>query len=274
MNSEAAAMDPQQRLLMETVYEAMETAGMTISSLQGSDTAVYVGIMCSDYYMLGSQDYRVLPTYNSTGIANSNASARISYFFDWHGPSMTIDTACSSSLVSVHQAVQALRAGTSRVAVAGGTNLLLAPMGYISESKLGMLSPTGHCQMWDANADGYARGEGVAALLLKKLSDAIADGDDIQCIIRETGVNQDGRTKGLTMPSAITQAALIHDTYARAGLDLKEKVDRPQYFEAHGTGTPAGDPQEAEALHSAFVTDGNYDADEVLYVGSIKTVIG
>ncbi|KAF3480350.1 Beta-ketoacyl synthase, active site protein [Arthroderma uncinatum] len=271
---EAAAMDPQHRLLMETVYEAMETAGMTISSLQGSDTAVYVGIMCSDYYILGAQDYREVPTYNSTGIANSNASARLSYFFDWHGPCMTLDTACSSSLVALHQAVQSLRAGTSRVAVAAGTNLLLSPMGYISESKLGMLSPSGRCQMWDANADGYARGEGVAAVMLKKLSDAIADGDDIQCIVRETGVNQDGKTKGITMPSAITQAALIRETYARAGLDLNAKWDRPQYFEAHGTGTPAGDPQEAEALHTAFFSGESYEPDEVLHVGSIKTVIG
>jgi hybrid polyketide synthase / nonribosomal peptide synthetase ACE1 len=259
---------------METVYEAMETAGMTIPSLQGSDTAVYVGIMCSDYYILGAQDYRVVPTYNSTGIANSNASARLSYFFDWHGPCMTIDTACSSSLIALHQAVQALRAGSSRVAIAAGTNLLLSPLGYISESKLGMLSPTGHCQMWDANADGYARGEGVAAILLKKLSDAIADGDKIDCIIRETGVNQDGKTKGITMPSAIAQAALIRDTYARAGLDLNQKTHRPQYFEAHGTGTPAGDPQEAEALHTAFFSNITSNLEDVLHVGSVKTVIG
>jgi hybrid polyketide synthase/nonribosomal peptide synthetase ACE1 len=267
-------MDPQHRILMETVYEAMESAGLTIPRLQGSDTAVYVGVMCSDYYILAAQDFNVVPTYNSTGIANSNASARLSYFFDWHGPCMTIDTACSSSLVALHQAVQVLRAGTSRIAVAAGTNLLLAPLGYISESKLGMLSPSGRCQMWDANADGYARGEGVAAVMLKRLSDAIADGDQIECIIRETGVNQDGKTKGITMPSAITQAALIRDTYARAGLDLNEKRDRPQFFEAHGTGTPAGDPQEAEALHTAFFSTVNHDPQDVLHVGSVKTVIG
>jgi acyl transferase domain-containing protein len=241
-------MDPQHRLLMETVYEAMETSGTTIEQLQGSDTSAFVGVMCSDYYILSAQDLDSVSTYNSTGIANSNASARLSYFFDWHGPCMTIDTACSSSLVAVHQAVQALRAGTSRVAVAAGTNLLLCPLGYISESLLGMLSPSGRCQMWDEKADGYARGEGVACVLLKKLSDAICDGDHIDCILRETGVNQDGKTKGITMPSSVSQAALIRDTYHRAGLDPMSKKDRCQYFEAHGTGTPAGDPQEAEAL--------------------------
>jgi hybrid polyketide synthase/nonribosomal peptide synthetase ACE1 len=177
-------------------------------------------------------------------------------------------------MVAVHQAVQALRQGTSRVAIAAGTNLLLSPLGYISESKLHMLSPNGRCQMWDANADGYARGEGVASLILKRLSDAIADGDQIDCVIRETGVNQDGRTKGITMPSATAQANLIRDTYARAGLDPRQAKDRCQYFEAHGTGTPAGDPQEAEALHSVFFPEESSDPNDVLHVGSIKTVVG
>ncbi|KAK5132876.1 hypothetical protein LTR08_008396 [Meristemomyces frigidus] len=272
--AEAAAMDPQHRLLMETVYEALESAGIAIPTLQGSDTAAYVGIMCSDYYILHAQDFNHVPTYNSTGIANSNASARLSYFFDWHGPCMTIDTACSSSLVAVHDAVQALRAGTSKVAVAAGTNLLLSPLGYISESKLGMLSPTGRCRMWDESADGYARGEGVAALIMKPLSQALADGDQIECVIRETGVNQDGKTKGITMPSSAAQAALIRDTYTRAGPDLHTVEDRCQYFEAHGTGTPAGDPQEAEALYSAFFAEKDYERNDVLYVGSVKTVIG
>ncbi|KAK4067253.1 uncharacterized protein Triagg1_7696 [Trichoderma aggressivum f. europaeum] len=271
---EAGAMDPQHRLLMETVYEAMETAGTTIEQLQGSNTSVHVGVMCSDYYILSAQDLDSVSTYNSTGIANSNASARLSYFFDWHGPCMTIDTACSSSLVAVHQAVQTLRAGTSRVAIAAGTNLLLCPLGYISESLLGMLSPDGRCQMWDEKANGYARGEGVACLMLKKLSDAIADGDQIDCVIRETGVNQDGKTKGITMPSAVSQAALIKDTYERAGLNPQNKEDRCQYFEAHGTGTPAGDPQEAEALHTAFFNNDQRDAGDILYVGSVKTVVG
>jgi hybrid polyketide synthase/nonribosomal peptide synthetase ACE1 len=272
--AEAEPMDPQHRMLMETVYEAVESAGLTLEGLQGSDTAVYVGLMCSDYYVLQAYDINFIPTYNATGIANSSAASRLSYFFDWHGPSMTIDTACSSSLVAVHQAVQALRSGTSRVAVAAGTNLLLHAIPYISESKLNMLSPTGRSRMWDADADGYARGEGVAAVILKTLSSALEDGDQIECIIRETGVNQDGKTKGITMPSAIAQASLIKDTYARAGLDLKNKNDRCQYFEAHGTGTLAGDPQEAEALSMAFFADEHHDPGDILFVGSIKTIVG
>lgn len=146
---------------------------------------------------------------------------------------------------------------------------------YIAESNLNMLSPTGRSRMWDANADGYARGEGIAAVVLKTLSAAIADGDSIECLIRETGVNQDGRTTGITMPSSSAQASLIRQTYARAGLDLAKQADRPQFFEAHGTGTKAGDPQEARAIHEAFFSqEGTADANETLFVGSIKTVIG
>jgi hybrid polyketide synthase/nonribosomal peptide synthetase ACE1 len=146
---------------------------------------------------------------------------------------------------------------------------------YIAESNLNMLSATGRSRMWDAGADGYARGEGVAAVVLKTLSAALADGDDIECLIRETGVNQDGRTTGITMPSATAQAALIRETYAKAGLDLKNKADRCQYFEAHGTGTKAGDPQEAGAIYRAFFAEtGVTDPEDILYVGSIKTIIG
>lgn len=138
-----------------------------------------------------------------------------------------------------------------------------------------MVAPDGRGKMWDAKANGYARGEGVASVVMKKLSDAIADGDPIQCVIRETGVNQDGRTKGITVPSAHAQAALIRDTYGRAGLDLTTPNGRPQYFEAHGTGTPVGDPNEAQAIDAAFFpAGGNFGADEVILVGGIKTVIG
>jgi hybrid polyketide synthase/nonribosomal peptide synthetase ACE1 len=273
--AEADSIDPQHRVLLETVYEATESAGITLEELQGSDTAVYVGLMRNDYGVIASRDPNFIPTYLVTGAANSNAAARISYHFDCHGPSMTIDTACSSSLVAVHQAVQALRDGVSRLAIAAGTNLLLDPMPYISESKFNMLSPTGRSRMWDTDADGYARGDGVGAVILKTLSSALEDGDDIECVIRETGVNQDGKTTGITMPSATAQAALIRSTYARAGLDLKMKRDRCQYFEAHGTGTPAGDAQEAEALSKAFFSvEGGARDDDVLYVGSAKTVIG
>lgn len=137
-----------------------------------------------------------------------------------------------------------------------------------------MLSPTGRSRMWDIDADGYARGEGVACVILKRLSDAIADGDDIECVIRETGINQDGRTPGITMPSSESQADLIRQTYARAGLDPSSQTDRCQYFEAHGTGTKAGDPQEASAIYQAFARDRGITDDQPLFVGSIKTVVG
>ena len=237
---ETKAMDPQQRMLMETVYEAVESAGMTIEGLRGSDTAVYAGVMCGDYEALLLRDLDNAPTYFAVGTSRAVLSNRVSYFFDWHGASVTMDTACSSSLVAIHMATQALRSGDSRMAVACGSNLILGPEMYIIESKVKMLSPDGLGRMWDRDANGYARGDGVAAVMLKTLSSALADGDNIECLIRETGLNQDGATTGLTMPSATAQQALIQSTYAKAGLDLKSPKDRPQYFEAHGTGTPAG----------------------------------
>ncbi|KAH7077443.1 putative lovastatin nonaketide synthase [Paraphoma chrysanthemicola] len=267
---EAESIDPQQRLLLETVYEALEAGGHTIQSLRGSDTAVYVGVMGGDHETSLLRDANSLPTYFATGTSRAILSNRISYFFDWRGPSMTIDTACSSSMIAVHNAVQALRSSDSRVAIACGSTLLLGPEMYVAESNMHMLSPTGRSRMWDADADGYARGDGIASVVLKKLSDALADGDHIECIIRETGINQDGRTQGITVPSSDAQAALIRRTYARAGLDLANPADRPQFFEAHGTGTKVGDPKEAAAIHSSF---GGLQG-EPLYVGSIKTVIG
>ncbi|KAG5806456.1 hypothetical protein H9Q71_008972 [Fusarium xylarioides] len=268
---EAEAIDPQQRLLMEVVYQGLCASGQTIEGLRGSSTSVYVGVMCDDWNGILTRDLEVFPQYGATGMARSIMSNRISYFFDWHGPSMTIDTACSSSLVAVHQAIQTLRSGESEVAIAAGANLILTPGMYVAESKLSMLSPSGRSKMWDQDVNGYARGEGIAAVVLKPLGAAIRDNDHIDCIIRATGVNQDGRTPGLTMPSATAQADLIRSTYARAGLDINKPEDRPQFFHAHGTGTPAGDPREAEAIYRAFYSDVK---DDKLYVGSIKTVLG
>ena len=290
--NEADSIDPQQRLLLETVYEALESGGHTIEALCGSDTAVYVGTMGVDYNDTLLRDLNTIPTYFATGTNRAIISNRVSYFFDWHGPSMTIDTACSSSLIAVHQGVQALRTGESRVAVACGTQVILGPGSsslpappciirllltqiievFIFESKMKMLSPTGRSRMWDEDADGYARGEGVAAIVLKRLSDAIADGDHIECLIRGTGANQDGYSTGITVPSSEAQAALIRQTYAKAGLDLETPHDHPQFFEAHGTGTKAGDPKEAAAIHECFGQRGDDEAP--LYVGSVKTVIG
>jgi len=240
---EVPAIDPQQRLLMEVVYESLDSAGLSIESLAGSQTGVYVGIMCGDHSDILNSNINSLPTYTATGNARSIMSNRISYFFDWHGPSMTIDTACSSSLVAVHQAVQLLRSGDAKVSVAAGANMILGPLQYVGASKLHMLASDSRSRMWDVDASGYARGEGVAAVILKRLSDAIADGDMIECVIRNSGVNQDGRTKGITMPSSAAQRDLIVRTYAKAGLDPHNPKERCQYFEAHGTGTAAGDPK-------------------------------
>ncbi|KAL2842427.1 hypothetical protein BJX68DRAFT_270607 [Aspergillus pseudodeflectus] len=274
---EADSMDPQQRLLMEVTFDALYAAGQPMEQLQGSDTAVYVGMMCDDWHQMLSRDWQALPRYTASSVERGIMANRISYFFDWHGPSMTIDTACSSSMVALDLAVQALRSGKSKVAVAAGSNLILSPSTFISESNLGMLSSSGRCAMWDASADGYARGEGVAAVIIKTLSQALADNDPIQCIIRGTAVNQDGRTSGLTAPSGRAQAALISECYRSAGLDPVNCLsDRPQYCHAHGTGTQAGDPQEAEAIATAFFPHGSLAAREApkLMVGSVKTVIG
>nr|A0A4P8WAE5.1 RecName: Full=Polyketide synthase-nonribosomal peptide synthetase pyiS; Short=PKS-NRPS pyiS; AltName: Full=Pyrichalasin H biosynthesis cluster protein A; AltName: Full=Pyrichalasin H synthase [Pyricularia grisea]QCS37521.1 PyiS [Pyricularia grisea] len=271
---EAHSVDPQQRLLLETVYESLEAAGLSMKEMQGSDTAVYVGVMSADFTDMIGRDPETFPTYFATGTARSILSNRLSFFFDWRGPSMTIDTACSSSLIEP-------RTGANKPDCAeqvAGSNLILGSEQYIAESKLQMLSPTGRSRMWDADADGYARGEGVAAIVLKKLSQAIADGDHIECIIRETGANQDGRTPGITMPSATAQEALIRTTYKKAGLDISKRSDRPQFFEAHGTGTPAGDPIEARAVSNAFFGPRSHfsptSPDDTLFVGSIKTVVG
>jgi hybrid polyketide synthase/nonribosomal peptide synthetase ACE1 len=272
--TEAESMDPQQRKLLEVVFEAIESANLTMGQLRGTPTAVYVGLMCDDYSGLIFSAMESVPTYGATGAARSIISNRISYFFDWTGPSMTIDSACSSSLVAVHQAVQTLRNRECSVALAAGANLILSPRMFIAESKLKMLSPNGHCRMWDEDGDGYARGEGIAAVVLKRLSDAITDGDHIECIIRETHVNQGGRSTGLTVPNPVAQVNLIRQTYAKASLDLSRQSDRPQYFQAHGTGTKVGDLNETTAIHNVFFSSPEESVLNTLYVGSIKTVIG
>ncbi|KAI1802697.1 ketoacyl-synt-domain-containing protein [Daldinia bambusicola] len=275
---EAEAIDPQQRLILEVVYEALESAGYSLNTYSGKNVAVFSGVMTADYDTLSQRDELSTSQYYATGNARSIISNRISYFYNFQGPSMTIDTACSSSLVALHQAVLSLRSGESIMACVTGTNIMMTPEQFLVESSLHMLSPTGKSRMWDAAADGYARGEGIAAFLLKPLSRALAAGDEIIAIIRETGVNSDGRTKGITLPNPQAQTALIKDTYSKTGLDLLKPEDRCQYFEAHGTGTPAGDPREAEAIYNAlFDESGSLDSDpnaKSLLVGSVKTVLG
>ncbi|KAJ5597961.1 hypothetical protein N7537_008045 [Penicillium hordei] len=270
---EAEAIDPQGKVLLETVYEGLESAGLTLEGCSGSSIGVYVGTMTADYDILTGKDELTFSQYCATGTSRAIISNRVSYFFHWNGPSMTIDTACSSSLVAMHQAVLGLRSGESTMACVAGANLMLSPEPFICESSLHMLSPDGKSKMWDQSADGYARGEGVGVVFLKTLSRALADRDHIECIIRETGVNSDGRTKGITMPSSVAQAALIQDTYRRSGLDVLNPDHRCQYFEAHGTGTQAGDPTEAEAIYKAFFGDEPQEEGSIL-VGSIKTIIG
>ncbi|CAD0111492.1 unnamed protein product [Aureobasidium uvarum] len=270
---EAESMDPQQRMLLEVTYEAMEAAGYPLESIQGSQTSVHVGVMNADYADIQNRDAETMSKYNATGTVRSILSNRVSYVFDLHGPSITLDTACSSSLVAMHQAVQCLQAGECDTAIVGGVNLILDPLMYITESKLSMLSPDSRSRMWDTSANGYARGEGIAALLLKPLSQALKCGDPIQAIVRGTGVNSDGRSPGITMPTAAAQAALIRRVYQQAGLDPVR--DRCQFFECHGTGTKAGDPVEAQAISQALFSPGGLESPETpLYVGSIKTVIG
>lgn len=271
---EAIPMDPQHRMLLEAVYEGVESAGLRLDQIRGTHTGVYVGTMTADYGDLISGEVETMPTYFATGTARAMLANRVSYFFDWNGPSITVDTACSSSLVAVHEAVQLLRFDSAAtMAIAAGTNIMLHPYLFIGASNLSMLSPEGRSRMWDSKASGYARGEGVGVVILKRLSDAIRHGDNIQSIIRNTGVNQDGKTPGITMPSPHAQKKLIKATYAKAGLDLSNPRHRPQYIEAHGTGTPTGDPLEAEALHTAFFQDveGTFPP---IPVGSLKTIIG
>ncbi|KAL8369933.1 hypothetical protein RB595_000338 [Gaeumannomyces hyphopodioides] len=295
---EAEAMDPQQRLLLETVYEASESAGLSLASLKGSRCSVFVGVMTSDYPEIQLKDTEDLSMYTASGSSRAILANRISYFFDLRGSSVCLDTACSSSLVALHLAVQDLRGGggegggggMSDMAVVAGSNLIFGPDVYITESKLHMLSPTGTSKMWDESADGYARGEGAAALFLKPLSKALRDGDPVVGLVRGTGVNSDGRTPGITMPSATAQARLIQETYRAAGLDPDKVEDRCQYFEAHGTGTKAGDPVEARGIFQCFFEEadrrkrrgrrqslrrqGDNNEPSPLLVGSIKTVIG
>jgi acyl transferase domain-containing protein len=230
---EAQGMDPQQRLLLEVSWEALEHAGQAPDRLEGSRTGVYVGMCSSDYaYMqLMSEDRTLLDAHFTSGIAHSIVSGRLSYLLGLQGPSLTLDTACSSSLVAVHLACQALRTGDCRMALAGGVNLILSPDLYIALSHSRMLAPDGRCKTFDAAADGFARGEGCGMVVLKRLSDAQADGDRVLAVIRGSAVNQDGPSSGLTAPNGPAQEAVIREALAHAGVTPGEVG----YVEAHGS---------------------------------------
>ncbi|HXW80531.1 MAG TPA: beta-ketoacyl synthase N-terminal-like domain-containing protein, partial [Acidimicrobiales bacterium] len=266
---EAMAMDPQQRLLLEVAWEALEDAGVPVSGLVGSSTGVYVGINTGDYMqLLSTSGLPDVDAYLATGNTFSVAAGRLSYLFGLHGPSMAIDTACSSSLVAADLACQDLHRGGVDLAIIGGVNLMLSPTTSISLAKMRALAPDGRCKAFDAAADGYGRGEGCGVVVLKRLSDAVADGDRIWATIRGAAVNQDGRSAGLTVPNGPAQQALIRDALSSGGI-VPSMVD---YVEAHGTGTPLGDPVELQALASVL-GDGR-DEGRPLLVGSVKTNIG
>ena len=267
---EAQGMDPQQRLLLEVCWEALEHAGQPPDRLQRTPTGVYIGLAGSDYayLQLESGDRSLFDAHFASGIAHSIASGRLSYLLGLQGPSLTIDTACSSSLVATHLACQALRAGDCRMALAGGVNLILSPNIYIALSHSRMLAPDGRCKTFDAAADGFARSEGCGMIVLKRLSDAQRDGDNILAVIRGTAVNQDGPSSGLTAPNGPAQEAVIRDALARAGVAPRDV----SYLEAHGTGTQLGDPLEVTALGAVF--GGDRDAAHPLWLGSVKTNLG
>ncbi|KAL8992183.1 MAG: hypothetical protein Q9169_007295, partial [Polycauliona sp. 2 TL-2023] len=286
----AAALDPQFRLQLESAYEALENgepgrfvevsilwsmliyasivAGVPLSQVAGSNTSVYAGVWKQDYRDNLIRDEDNLPRYSATGTGASFAANRISHFFDLRGASMTIDTACSTSLVALHQAVHSLRSRESTMAVVGGSNLMLNPDTFKTMASAGFLSADGKSYAFDSRANGYGRGDGVATIIVKRLVDALAAGDPVRAVVRETAVNQDGKTESITTPSQAAQVQLMRECYQRAGLDPRDT----QYFEAHGTGTAVGDPVEAGAVAAVF--QAGRSAEQALRIGSVKTNVG
>src|SRR3954470_3165789 len=263
---EAAQMDPQQRLMLELVWHAAEDAGIPTAKLAGTATGVYIGASSTDYRDLRLGDPASADSYFMTGGTLSIVAYRISYVYDLRGPSLTVDTACSSSIVALHEACEAIRGGRIASAIVGGVNLLLAPYPFIGFSRASMLSQRGRCFAFDERADGYVRGEGAAAIILKPLRQALAEGDRIRGVIAGTGINSDGRTIGMSLPSEAAQAGLIRSVYEQAGV----APDDLAFFEMHGTGTPAGDPIEAASVGQAL----GRRRGEPLPIGSVKSNIG
>ena len=264
---ETINIDPQQRLLLEVSWEALENAGLAAEQLAGSRGGVFIGISSGDYVKL-SGHFANTQAYYATGNALSIAANRLSYFLDWHGPSWSVDTACSSSLVAVHQACQSLLEGECEIALAGGVNLILTPQLTLTFSTAGMMSADGRCKTFDAEADGYVRGEGCGVVVLKRLNDAIRDRDNIQAIIRGSAVNQDGLTNGLTAPNGNSQQEVVRLALAKAGI----KPSQISYVETHGTGTSLGDPIEVNSLKEVLSRE--RESNQTCWIGSVKTNIG
>jgi myxalamid-type polyketide synthase MxaB len=248
---EAERMDPQQRLMLEIVWEALEYGAIAPSHLCGSSTGVFVGVGGTDYSRVPCQldnYFEQITAHSGTGNALSIVANRVSYILDLRGPSVSIDTACSSSLVATHLAMQSLRSGECDTAIAGGVNLILTPETTLAFSQTHMLSPEGRCRPFDSRANGYVRGEGCGAVILKRLSDAVDSGDIILATLRGSAVNQDGRTSGIAAPRGPAQVSVIRRALADAGLGPEDI----SYIETHGTGTPLGDPIEIHALGEVF----------------------
>jgi 3-oxoacyl-(acyl-carrier-protein) synthase/SAM-dependent methyltransferase/acyl carrier protein len=265
---EAASMDPQHRILLELSWEALERSAIDPGSLADSSTGVWLGLSNSDYARKLTNDPLRIDGYTGIGAAASMAAGHIAYRLGLHGPAEVIDTACSSSLVAVHRAVQSLRSGETSLAMVGGANLMLSPEIHVSFSRTGMLSRSGRCHTFDANADGYVRSEGCAVVVLRRLSDAMRLGDRVLAVIRGSAVNQDGRSAGITAPNGPAQEAVM-----RAALrDASLSAGAVGYIETHGTGTPLGDPMEWRAAGAVY-GEGR-GADAPLYLGSAKTNLG
>jgi amino acid adenylation domain-containing protein/non-ribosomal peptide synthase protein (TIGR01720 family) len=264
---EALSLDPQQRWLLEVSWEALEDAGIRPGALVGAPVGVFVGMTCTDYARrLSRSDCSRIDAYFATGNMLNAAAGRISYALGLEGPSMVIDTACSSSLVAVHLACQSLRSGESRLALAGGVNLILSPEGSIAACSARMLAPDGRCKTFDAAADGYGRAEGCGIIVLKRLSDARADGDLPHALIRGSAVNQDGASSGLTVPNGPAQERLIRQALSVARVESRQV----SYLETHGTGTALGDPIEYRAAVSSYGTR----RERPLILGAVKANIG
>jgi phthiocerol/phenolphthiocerol synthesis type-I polyketide synthase B len=265
---EADKMDPQQRLLLEVTCEALDDAGIPADSLAETRTGVFAGACSAEYWPIATADLTAVDAWSGTGGALSIIANRLSYYFDLRGPSVTVDTACSSSLVAVHMACQSLRSGESDVALAAGVNVLLTPAATRGFDVAEVLSRSGGCHAFDASADGFVRSEGAGVVVLKRLSDAMRDGDRVLAVVRGSAVNQDGRSNGLMAPNPAAQMAVLRAAYADAGVDVRD-VD---YVEAHGTGTLLGDPIEARAL-GTVLGKGRPAADPLL-IGSVKSNLG
>ncbi|MFE3655145.1 type I polyketide synthase [Streptomyces sp. NPDC059165] len=265
---EAARMDPQQRIFLEVAWEALEDAGLTREGLRGSRTGVFVAANQTDYLKLQLENPDEIDLYTAVGGAACIIPNRLSYLLDLRGPSLTIDSACSSALLAVHLACQSLRTGESSAAVVGGVNMIFSPSMAIAHSKGLPLAPDGRCKTFDARADGYARGEGVGVVVLKRLSDAVADGDRIWSVIRGSAVNQDGLTNGLTAPNGRSQVAVLRQAIESARLSPSQVT----LIEAHGTGTALGDPIEVEALDEVY--GARTDDGDGCALGSVKTSVG